>query len=102
MFYKEKQLLFLLFFSICTDDSDERIKKIIDSNNRNMLNGGVILLKKVERVLIKIVIIQFIFLFLTQLFFHQMDVFPQIKQLTKYEGVNENKYTEILQTFQGK
>lgn len=59
-------------------------------------------MKKIEKILIKVVIIQFIFLFLTQLVFHQMDVFPQIKQLTKYEGVNENTYTEILQTFQGK
>lgn len=59
-------------------------------------------MKRVETLLIKIVIIQFIFLFLSQLFFHQMDVIPQIKQLTKYEGVNENTFTEILQTFQNK
>ena len=59
-------------------------------------------MKKVERILIKIVIIQFIFLFLAQLIFHHLDVFPQVKQLTKYEGVNENTYTEILETFQGK
>jgi hypothetical protein len=58
-------------------------------------------MKNVERILIKIVIIQFIFLFLVQLIFHQLDVFPQVKQLTKYEGVNENTYTEILETFQG-
>jgi hypothetical protein len=59
-------------------------------------------MKNIERVLIKIVIIQFIFLILAQLFFHRLDVFPQVKQLTKYEGVNENTYTEILETFQGK
>lgn len=59
-------------------------------------------MKKVERVLIKIIIVQFIFLFLTQLFFHQLNVLPQVKQLTKYEGVNENTFTEILETFQGK
>jgi hypothetical protein len=58
-------------------------------------------MKKVESVLIKIVIVQFIFLFLAQLFFHQLDVYPQVKELTKYEGVNENTYTEILETFQG-
>lgn len=57
-------------------------------------------MKRVERVLIKIVIVQLIFLVIAQLFFHQMDVLPQIKQLTKYEGVNENTFTEILQTFQ--
>lgn len=43
--------------------------------------------------------IQFIFLFLAQLFLHQLDIFPQLEQLTKYEGVNENTFTEILQTF---
>jgi Family of unknown function (DUF5359) len=58
-------------------------------------------MKTVERLLIKLVIVQFIFLFLSQLLLHQMDIFPQIKHLTKYEGVNENTLTEILQTFQG-
>ncbi|WHY75897.1 YpfB family protein [Neobacillus sp. WH10] len=58
-------------------------------------------MKRVEGLLIKVVIIQFVFLFLSQLFFHQIDIFPQIKQLTRYEGVNENTFTEILQTFQG-
>jgi hypothetical protein len=66
------------------------------------MDSGVVGMKKVEQILIKVVIIQFVFLFLSQLIFHQMDVFPQIKQLTKYEGVNENTFTEILQTFQGK
>ena len=61
---------------------------------------GVMGLKSVERFLIKVIIIQFVFLFLSQLFFHQIDIFPQIKQLTRYEGVNENTFTEILQTFQ--
>jgi len=59
-------------------------------------------MKKIERVLIKIIIVQCVFLFLSQLFFHQLDVFPELKQLTKYEGVNENSFTEFLQTFQGK
>ncbi len=63
---------------------------------------GVDRMKKVERVLIKVIVIQFIFLFFAQLFFHQLDVLPRVKQLTKYEGVNENTYTEILETFQGK
>jgi hypothetical protein len=59
-------------------------------------------MKKIERILIKIIILQFIFLFLAQVFLHQLDVFPELKQLTKYEGVNENSFTEFLQTFQGK
>lgn len=89
MCYKEEHLLFLIFFSKIT-------------NNKYILIGGVDRMKTVERVLIKVIIIQFIFLFIAQLFFHQLDIFPQVKQLTKYEGVNENTYTEILETFQGK
>jgi hypothetical protein len=58
-------------------------------------------MKIVERILIKVIIIQFIFLFLAQLFLHQLDIFPQLEQLTKYEGVNEYTFTEILQTFRG-
>jgi len=42
------------------------------------------------------------FLLLAQLFFHQLNIFPQIKQLTKYEGVNENSFTEIIQTIQSR
>jgi Family of unknown function (DUF5359) len=56
-------------------------------------------MKIVERMLIKVIMIQFIFLFFAQLFLHQLDIFPQLEQLTKYEGVNENTITEILQTF---
>ncbi|WHX99114.1 YpfB family protein [Neobacillus sp. DY30] len=56
-------------------------------------------MKIIERILIKVIIIQFIFLFFAQLFLHQLDIFPQLEQLTKYEGVNENTFTEILQTF---
>lgn len=59
-------------------------------------------MKTIERIIMKVIIIQFIFLFLAQLFFHQLDVFPQFEQLTKYEGVNENTFTEILQTISGK
>ena len=59
-------------------------------------------MKVIERVLIKVILIQFIFLVFAQLFLHQFDVFPQLEQLTKYEGVNENTITEILQTFSGK
>jgi hypothetical protein len=56
-------------------------------------------MKIVERILVKVIIIQFIFLFFAQLFLHQLDIFPQLEQLTKYEGVNEYTFTEILQTF---
>lgn len=58
-------------------------------------------MKPLERILMKVIIIQFIFLFLAQLFLHQLNLFPQIEQLTKYEGVNENTITDIIQTFSG-
>ncbi|MEW9049808.1 MAG: YpfB family protein [Neobacillus sp.] len=58
-------------------------------------------MKVFERILLKMIVIQFIFLLMVQLFLHQLDVFPELDQLTKYEGVNEITFTEILQTFNG-
>ncbi|KAB2338341.1 hypothetical protein F7731_01890 [Cytobacillus depressus] len=58
-------------------------------------------MKSIERILIKIVLIQFLFLFITQLFFHKLNIFPELKQLTEYEGVTDNNYTEFLETFRG-
>jgi len=58
-------------------------------------------MKKIEQLLIKLIIIQFIFLFLSQFIFHQLEAIPELKQLTKYEGVNENTFTELIQTFYG-
>ncbi len=57
-------------------------------------------MKKVESILIKVIVIQFIFLFLSQLFFHQFNTGLELQQLRKYEGVDENTFSEILQTFQ--
>jgi hypothetical protein len=59
-------------------------------------------MKMFERFIIKLAIIQFIFLLLSQIILHQLDAFPQLKQITKYEGVNKNTYTDILETFKGK
>ncbi|WP_246145517.1 YpfB family protein [Bacillus rubiinfantis] len=59
-------------------------------------------LKKLERILIKLIVVQFIFLVITQFCFHQLNLFPEVKELTKYEGVNENRITDILQTLKGK
>lgn len=59
-------------------------------------------MKTFERFIIKLVIIQFIFLLLSQIILHQLDAFPQLKQITKYEGVTKNTYTDILETFKGK
>ncbi|WNS74050.1 YpfB family protein [Bacillus sp. DTU_2020_1000418_1_SI_GHA_SEK_038] len=58
-------------------------------------------MRSIERILVKVVIIQFLFLFITQLFFHKFNVFPELKQLTQYEGVTDNNFTEFLETFRG-
>ncbi|MGM0899922.1 YpfB family protein [Mesobacillus maritimus] len=55
-------------------------------------------MKTFERILIKLVIIQFAFLFITQLFFHQLNVLPELKVITQYEGVVKEKNTESVET----
>ncbi|MBS4191054.1 YpfB family protein [Bacillus sp. FJAT-49705] len=59
-------------------------------------------MKAIERIIIKIIMIQFLFLIITQLFFHKLNIFPELKQLTQYEGVTDNNFTEFLETFRGK
>jgi hypothetical protein len=45
--------------------------------------------KTVERIIMKAAVIQF-------------DVIPQLKQITKYEGVTKNTVTKIVETFSKK
>jgi uncharacterized membrane protein len=59
-------------------------------------------MKTVERILIKMAFIQLMLLLLSQLIFHQLDTLPQIKQITKYEGVTKNTLTKIVETFSEK
>jgi hypothetical protein len=62
----------------------------------------VIKVKTVERIIMKAAVIQLAVLLLTQLIFHQFDVIPQLKQITKYEGVTKNTVTKIVETFSKK
>jgi hypothetical protein len=55
-------------------------------------------MKRLERILIKLIIVQFVFLILTQIFFHNLNVFPKLKEITQYEGVSNNQFTDILET----
>lgn len=55
-------------------------------------------MKNFERILIKLVIVQFVFLIVTQIFFHNLNVFPELKEITQYEGVNNNQYSDVLET----
>lgn len=58
-------------------------------------------MKTVERILIKLVIIQLLFLLATQVFIHELNIFPSMKLLTEYEGVGKDNFTEIIETFKG-
>ncbi|PLR99764.1 YpfB family protein [Bacillus sp. T33-2] len=55
-------------------------------------------MKSVERIIMKIVIVQFIFLLIAQLFFHKFNAFPELREITQYEGISNNDFTEILET----
>lgn len=59
-------------------------------------------MKTFERILIKIIMIQFIFLVLSQFVIHKFQVLPELNQLTQYEGVTENNFSQVLETFQGR
>jgi hypothetical protein len=55
-------------------------------------------MKNIERILIKLIIIQFVFLIVAQILFHNLNVFPELKEITQYEGVNNNQYSDVLET----
>jgi hypothetical protein len=56
-------------------------------------------MERIERILKKAALIQFFFLLLAQLFFHHFDVFPELKILTRYEGVGGDNHEKIVETF---
>lgn len=58
-------------------------------------------MKTIERIIIKIIIVQFLFLVITQFFFHKLNTFPELKEITQYEGVTENNFSELLEAFNG-
>lgn len=55
-------------------------------------------MEKVERILLKLVLIQTIVFLLCQIFFHHLNSFPELKDITQYEGVNEQNFTKTLET----
>lgn len=58
-------------------------------------------MKTIERIMIKLAITQFLFLVLAQVVFHHFDLLPELKEITQYEGVTENNFSEFLETFNG-
>ncbi|MGV2938419.1 YpfB family protein [Mesobacillus sp. LC4] len=59
-------------------------------------------MKTFERILIKIAIIQFVFLVIAQVFFHEINAFPELNQITQYEGVTDNNHSEVLKSIRSK
>lgn len=59
-------------------------------------------MKTFERILIKIAIIQFVFLIIAQIFFHEINAFPELKEITQYEGVTDNNHSEVLNSIRSK
>jgi hypothetical protein len=59
-------------------------------------------MKSFERILIKVALIQFVFLVIAQLFFHEINAFPELKQITQYEGVTDNNHSEVLNRIRNK
>ena len=57
-------------------------------------------MRKIERLIIKLVIIQFLFLLFFQIFFHNGDSFLELKKLAEYEGVNRDSHTQIIEVMQ--
>lgn len=55
-------------------------------------------MKAVERILIKMAVIQFVFLLLAQLFLHQFDAIPELKVIAQYEGVVKDKSAYTVET----
>lgn len=59
------------------------------------------LMKTIERIIIKLILIQVLCLLAFQLIFHREDSFLEVKKLAQYEGVTKNNYMKIIETFNG-
>lgn len=57
-------------------------------------------LKKIEAIIVKLIIIQCIFLLFFQIVFHRTDSFLELKKLAKYEGVYIDNYSLIADVLQ--
>ncbi|MFB6465986.1 YpfB family protein [Cytobacillus sp. Hz8] len=59
-------------------------------------------MKTFEKIIIKMIMIQFIFLMVAQIIFHHFHQFPELQKLTQYEGVGKNNFTDFLETLSRK
>ncbi|MBO1513883.1 YpfB family protein [Metabacillus bambusae] len=56
-------------------------------------------MKRFERILIKLIVIQFVALVCAQLLIQQSTIQPYLSRVVQYEGVNKITVTEWLETF---
>jgi len=54
--------------------------------------------KTVERIIIKIIMLQIVFFIVGQIF-HMWDIIPEIRTITQYEGVMDSNFISFLETF---
>ena len=57
-------------------------------------------MKKVERIIMKLVVIQLFFLLFFQVVVHDGDTFLELKKLAKYEGVYRDNHEVIVDVLQ--
>lgn len=57
-------------------------------------------MKTIERIIIKIILFQFVCLFLVQLLLSFDTQFFHLTKLAQYEGVSNNNYTKVVETFE--
>jgi hypothetical protein len=56
-------------------------------------------MKSIERILIKLAIIQFIFLLIAQSVLLYSDYGSYFSKIIQYEGVTKNNFSKIIETF---
>lgn len=56
-------------------------------------------MKKFERIIVKLAIIHLVFLLISQFLLQYSSLTPYITRMIEYEGVNQSKSTEIIETF---
>lgn len=55
-------------------------------------------MKKVEKYIIKLLILHFIFLFIGQYLISNEEIAPFVSKMIYYEGVMRDQHTEIIET----
>lgn len=55
-------------------------------------------MERTERIITKLVLIHVVLLLLCQIFFHHLNTFPGLKDLTQYEGVGSQNFEKIVET----